>query len=83
MSNNNQPPAGNTPRLGAPLGVRALSRLVAGYKRAGAVTTNYVVLAPKCHPSAATIAGYWVDAGAVVIECCECRAPVVSIAVGK
>lgn len=68
-------------RLGAPLGVRALARLVADCKRAGRITGNLIVLEPKCHPSAPVIASYWADAGAVVLECAECRAPVCSIAV--
>ena len=72
-----QPPA----HLGAPMGVRALARLVADYKRAGRLTSNLIIFEPKCHPSAPVIARYWVDAGAVVLECAECRAPVCSIAV--
>ena len=69
------------PRLGAPMGVRALSRLVNDCKRAGRITSNLIVLEPKCHPSSPVIASYWADAGAVVLECAECRAPVCSIAV--
>lgn len=74
------PPA-DPARLGAPMGVRALSRLVADCKRAGVITSNLVVLEPKCHPSSPVIASYWYDAGAVVLECAECRDPVCSIAV--
>lgn len=68
-------------RLGAPMGVRALARLVDDCKRAGRITSNLIILEPKCHPSSPVIASYWADAGAVVLECAECRHPVCSIAV--
>lgn len=63
------------------MGVAALSRLVQDAKLAGRATSNLVVLQPKCHPGTPTIVTYWADAGALVIECCECREPVCQIAV--
>lgn len=67
--------------MGAPLGVKALARIVDEYKRAGAITSGYIVLEPKCHPSSPVIAGYWADTGSIVLECSTCREPVCQIAV--
>lgn len=68
--------------MGAPLGVKALARIVDEHKRAGVITSGYIVLEPKCHPSSPVIAGYWVHTGSIVLECAECRAAVCQIAVG-
>lgn len=69
--------------MGAPLGVKALGRIVRDRKRAGAITSGFIVLEPKCHPSSPVIVGYWVDAGSLVLECSTCHEPVCQIAVGK
>lgn len=82
MKPRNEVPPAPRPRLGAPMGVRALRRLVDEAKAAGCATTDLIVLAPKCHPGAPTIVSYWAGPGALVIECCECREPVCQIAVG-
>ncbi len=78
--NREKPPAAG-PNLGAPQGVRSLSALVEQAKRAGRTTTDLIVLHPRCHPGAPVIATYWASAGALVLECCECREPVCQIAV--
>ena len=83
MKPNKEVPPAPRPNLGAPLRVSALRRLSDAAQAAGQTTTNLIVLQPKCHPGAPTIATYWADCGALLIECCECREPVCQIAVGR
>lgn len=81
MSNNGRkPPDHNT--LGLPMGKRELVTLIQKAMRAGAVTSDYVVIQSQCHPTAGVIAVYWASANSLVLECRECMAAVCQIKVG-